>query len=365
MKVLQMLYSGLGGHGSVAFSLVNADDGSHWNPVMGFIGIEPLLPSYHSFCCERKIEHKYFQAYAGRPWRNWSELYKWFKQIRPDAIIIHSAGSIFPAALYSIINRCQIVYVEHQPNSLKRISEWICSGFGQIFANKIVLLTEEYQLELKEKLRPLFITSKIVIIPNGIDLRTFTPVTPFLPNTKICLGMAARFSKTKRQDILIQMLVFLRKVAPNFEWHLSLAGDGETSSWLKELVANNNLQNYVTFTGSLNEPELVKWFKTIDIYIHASNGETLSTSILQAMSSRLPIIASNVSGISNLIAQKQKCGTLVTNQSDEAFGNAVLAMVHNPESVNLQAQNARKYVEETFDDFKMFSSYNSILGNKK
>ena len=42
MKVAQILYSGLGGHGSVAFSLIDADKDSEWKPKMGFVGVEPL-----------------------------------------------------------------------------------------------------------------------------------------------------------------------------------------------------------------------------------------------------------------------------------------------------------------------------------
>ena len=71
MKVLQLLYAGLGGHGSVAFSLISADVDRIWKSMLGFVGVEPLLATYDILCTNYGIDFKYFSAIAHRPWRNW------------------------------------------------------------------------------------------------------------------------------------------------------------------------------------------------------------------------------------------------------------------------------------------------------
>ena len=53
--------------------------------------------------------------------------------------------------------------------------------------------------------------------------------------------------------------------------------------------------------------------KYINVYIHATDVETLSISILQAMSAGLPILASDVDGISNLLYQEARFGSCVAN----------------------------------------------------
>ncbi|MBK6382062.1 MAG: hypothetical protein IPF69_01110 [Chitinophagaceae bacterium] len=50
MKVMQVLYSGLGGHGSVVTSMINADKEKKWEHCLLFYGIEELLTAYTDFC---------------------------------------------------------------------------------------------------------------------------------------------------------------------------------------------------------------------------------------------------------------------------------------------------------------------------
>jgi hypothetical protein len=59
LNVLQILYSGLGGHGNVAFSLIEGDESCKWSNQLCFFGIEELLPAYDKICTEKEIPQVY------------------------------------------------------------------------------------------------------------------------------------------------------------------------------------------------------------------------------------------------------------------------------------------------------------------
>ena len=99
------------------------------------------------------------------------------------------------------------------------------------------------------------------------------------------------------------------------------AGDGVNFEFLKNRIKYNKLENIIIFNGSLKEDDLIKWFRKLDIYIHLSKDETTSTSILQAMSMSLPVIASNIGGNKNLIRSinRVKNIILVNNDKDQIY----------------------------------------------
>ena len=362
MKVVQLLYSGMGGHGSVAFSLLNADKEHKWQPVMCFLGIEPLLSAYQRLCSDRGIEHQYFNATSGKPWRTWLKIYKWLNVCRPDAIILHSSTALLPCFFYSFRRGATLVMVEHQPNALKRSAEWLFSFLAMLLADRVIVLTAKYRKELQERLGIYFCSNKIRLVPNGIDTTRFMrPDKPLIHSKTVRLGMAARFTTMKRQDILLEMIEELRRVRPEINWQLSLAGGGENWHSVCHEVQSRNLWGCISLPGQLDEPELIRWFQGQDIYLHASEGETLSTSLLQAMASGLPVVASDVLGIRDLLGGEPICGVLIGDQSPLGFAEAVMELASSASYAEALALSGRRLVVSSYSQDEMFSGYVEAL----
>lgn len=362
LKVAQILYAGIGGHGSVAFSLINADSNAEWQPLMGFFGIEPLNPAYSEVCQARGIPYEYFAALPGKSWRAWPRIFRWLTDCHPEAIVLHSESALLPCLIYAWRQRVPMVVVEHQPNALKSRSEWVFSCLAMLLADRVVVLTPAYDLELIERLGLFYRAGKVRIIPNGIDTSRFAPrIRSRNWAGSVQLGMAARFVRTKRQDVLIDMLTELRRCEPDIEWRLSLAGDGEVWENINRTVRAKGLDACISLPGPLDEDQLIDWYHSIDIYLHASEGETLSTSLLQAMASALPIVASDVHGIRNLVSGKTICGVLVEGQSPEGFANAVIKIVKEPTVALVLGEAGRRLVEETYSHDLMFAKYGALL----
>jgi glycosyltransferase involved in cell wall biosynthesis len=368
MKVLQILYSGLGGHGSVAFSLqaaASAGDRPGWRDAMVFLGIEPLLPEYRSLCERRAIPHHYVRARAGAPWRSWPGLLTALREAAPDAIILHSVKTILPCWLYARARGIPLIAVEHQANALKTRSEWVASRLLMRLADAVVVLTPAYRDTLRARLGKAWREDKVQVIPNGIDTDAFAPTDASDAaggrDGPVTIGMASRLAGNKRHEVLVEAMALLRDEGRAGGWRLTLAGDGETREAIAAQVTAAGLDDVVTLPGYLGAAALRDWFGTLDLYVHATDGETLSTSILQAMAMELPIVGSDVAGVTGLLAEGGGCGTVARAQTAEAFAAAFRQVVEDPQAARAMARRARALAVSTYSQAAMFGAYRQLL----
>jgi glycosyltransferase involved in cell wall biosynthesis len=330
---------------------------------IGFIGDLPIDPSYPRRCAEHGVVWEAFRSTPGRPYRAWLALARWLARMQPDAILLHSINSVLPARLVAWWRRIPLVAVEHTPNAVKSRSEWAASRLAMLLADRVVLLTPEYRDELGRAHGRLFRPAKVAIVPNGIDTDRFCPAAaPASGAMAVRLGMAARFSFSKRQDLLVAVLRRLVDRRPDIEWHLALAGDGDRMAAVQRLAADHRLAGAVRFAGLLPEGMVADWLRELDIYVHASEGETLSTSLLQAMATGLPIIASDIPGIRNLLAGNGEAIGILSANDPESFADAVVDLVDNLPRRRALGSRAREICVGRYDNRAMLEGYLALLG---
>ena len=92
------------------------------------------------------------------------------------------------------------------------------------------------------------------------------------------------------------------------------------------------------------------------MYIHASLGETMSTAIMQAMACALPVIASDVSGINNMLAA-DVTGILVPAKNEFLLADAIINCISNPTLLQSLSQKAYAYAVTNFSNQAMFQAY--------
>lgn len=363
MRIAQITYSGFGGLGSVVFSLIAADAARnhHWS--LGFIGDQPLDASYPPRCEEHGVVYEAFRSTPGRPYRAWLALARWLGVVRPDAVICHSINSILACRWYAWRHGTRLVSVEHTPNQVKTRSEWAASRLSMLLADRIIVLTEGYCEELRRAHGWLFRSSKVTVIPNGIDTTAFSPtaVPRAAATTVLRLGMAARFSFSKRQDMLVAVLERLEELRPELSVELTLAGDGGELERVKTLAAASPVASRIRFEGLLNENDIAPWLRELDLYVHVTDGETLSTSLLQAMATGLPIIASDIPGVRNLLGAAEEYGRCVASDAD-AFARAILEFVDDPARGAALGQRARARMGDRYSHKVMLQRYLDVIG---
>jgi glycosyltransferase involved in cell wall biosynthesis len=364
MKIAQICFSGTGGHTSVVFSLVAADNLKKHEWLIGFIGNEPLSDENAWQSKKFYLTHKHFLFRSGIRIRAWFKLYRWLKDERPMSIICHSTSMILPCFLYSIVHSSKLICVEHQANAHKNISDWVFGFFSMLLASKVIILTPTYLSELKKAYGLCWLSSRFSVIPNGIDLNIFSfnknNLTDFSQVKEVTLGMAARFAKPKRQKLLIDLVRHLNQTQSDYTFKLSFAGDGPNYNDCQLFADQREVSSIVSFHGFLNESELIEWFRQIDLYVHATDGETLSTALLQAMSLGLPILASNVAGVTDLLHQEDSYGATAINTVIN-FAEKTLELVYSPDQHKQAIKMGYKKVARDYSNQKMLERYLAVL----
>jgi glycosyltransferase involved in cell wall biosynthesis len=124
--------------------------------------------------------------------------------------------------------------------------------------------------------------------------------------------MACRINSLyKKYNLIAESLS--SKNLKNLNIQFSLAGNGEDLNNFKKKINKLKLDHKVKLEGYLEEKKLKKWYNSLDLYIQASTGEGMSTSLLQAMAMKIPVIGSNVTGIKNILGKKKYLGLLFNN----------------------------------------------------
>lgn len=363
MKILHLLYSGLGGHGNVFFSMVSADINHEIEFEALFYGIEEVRSDFVEDCEKKNIRWYFSKKTIWLDLKYYFRILKIIRKSNPDIVFLHGSAYILPAKIAAVLTRkkCKVIVRETQANHLKTKAQWVSLTGSMLFADHIVCLTEDFKTQIKQKLKWLFRGSKVHVISNGINLDLYKPGEK---NEKgeIVIGMQSRLVRIKDHSTLLKAFALLKDQYSGsaFELKLRIAGDGEVKDELIKLANDLNISDEVEFTGMIPENELVLFLLSLDIYVHASFGETMSTSIMQAMACKLPIVASDVNGINNMLADK-KTGLLIPVQNAERLAAGIKDLIQNEEVRKSIAKNAYRYALDNFSNSRMMAAYKELF----
>jgi glycosyltransferase involved in cell wall biosynthesis len=365
MKALHILYSGLGGHGNVFVSMVEADSDHQYQYEALFFGIEDIRPEYIKMAEEKGIPWHFVKKKPGLDLASYRKIVKIIKQSAPEILFIHGSAYFFPAWYAALVapHKIKIVLRETVPSHLKTMIDWVGLAFALVFAKKTVFLNVEYRDIIKKQMRLLFSDKRTTVIGNGIDLNLFKPDHKRTADC-IRLGMQGRLSVTKDHATLIKAFHIIVKQGEgkqNFE--LILAGGGTEREALEKLAAELMIQDKVKFLGMLKEAALPAFINSLDIYIHATLGEMMSTAIMQVMACDMPIVASDVFGVNNMIKNGEN-GLLVPVGDEHKLATAIRFYLDNPEVRDAHGKNGFAFAENNYSSKLMFKRYQAVFEEK-
>jgi len=304
LKITHILYAGLGGQGADLFALIEKgflENASH-NVI--FVGIEEPRFEYVVRCDALNIPWTYIARIKSKSYLGFVfALFKRLSLIEPDIVLSHGLTATPSLTLYRVFSSRKrfLVLRDTQAHHLKRIQDWVFLFLANSLFDRIVYLTEEARSGAKAKLRYFYRGAKSVVINNGLDTEYFSPGSRPNVSNGIRIGMQSRLQANKDHPTLIDAFNALTKMQPELNLSLHIAGDGETLGPLRNYVETLGLSGRVFFHGMLGQSELRDFLSGLSIYVHSTHGETMSTAIMQALSMGLPVIASDVLGVSNMI----------------------------------------------------------------
>jgi glycosyltransferase involved in cell wall biosynthesis len=192
---------------------------------------------------------------------------------------------------------------------------------------------------------------RTVTIHNGIDLARFAPRGPVAGGPVI---VVARLRPEKAIDRLIDAVALIRRVDPGFR--LEIAGDGELDSALREQVERLGLGEAVAFLGDVRDvPERLARASALVLPSHT---EGISLTLLEAMATGLPVVATRVGGNPEVVVDGET-GLLVPPADPPALAEALLRLRRDPELGRAMGARGRERVEQRFDIRRMVADYES------
>ncbi len=196
---------------------------------------------------------------------------------------------------------------------------------------------------------------KIINIANGLDMQLFHPIPKDearkhlnLETKEKYILAVGRLSKSKGHSCLIQ--AFNKLLESNQDLRLIIVGDGEERENLKNLAVQLNIADKITFTGFQKNNLIPLWLNSADIFILPSQLEGTPNILLEAMACGLPVIATKVGGVEEII-KNQLNGLLIEPNSIMEIENAIEQFLGNPLIRKNMGEAALKTISEQFTDW--------------
>ncbi len=192
---------------------------------------------------------------------------------------------------------------------------------------------------------------KLVVIPNAIDADEFAR-SPFpnLDPRPYPLGFIGRLDPIKRIPHLLSAIALLEKSDLAGQVHLHIFGDGSERQSIEHEIARLNLSDRVTLYGAIARPQ--KALARIGCLILPSEAEGFGLVLIEAMAAGVPVIASNVPGIRDVI-RPNETGLLIDPHSPQDLAHAITNIVRDRPLRN-------RLIESGLTDVHRFS-WESIL----
>ena len=243
---------------------------------------------------------------------------------------------------------------ERKPLRFRTIS-WLDAHVLCNHFNRIVVVSKDIGWLLEEKFR--FPKENITVIHNGVE------IPPVYYNNKreddhFVIGSAGRLFPVKDYPLMVEVARETTHQIPNVRFEL--AGEGPEQKSLEDLIEKYGLQESFRIRGFL--PDLSEFYRGLDLYINTSRHEGLPMSILEAMAHGIPVVATDVGGVREIVNDGIE-GFLVQDRNPVNISEKCIRFIKNKNILKRASTAARKKIEEQYSVSRMAQAYHELYMN--
>lgn len=305
----------------------------------------------------------------GHGWRSWPALLRILRELRPQVLHTRNLAALEmqPAAWWAGVPLR--VHGEHgrdaeDPDGRSRKHQWIRRAYRP-FVHRYVALSRELERYLVDTVG--FDRRAVVQISNGVDSERFAPAPqpqraagcPF-PEPGLCLaGTVGRMQTVKAQPLLAQAFVAALAQQPALRQtlRLVLVGDGPLKAECERILADAGLRELAWLPGARSDVPAV--MQGLDLFVLPSLAEGISNTILEAMASGLPVVATAVGGNADLV-EDGVSGRIVPPGDVPALAQALIAFAQDEPLRRAAGAAGRARVEARFSLETMVRAYQQV-----
>ena len=232
-------------------------------------------------------------------------------------------------------------------------------------STRIICVSENDKKEgAKEKIAP---ENKFLIIKNGIEWETKEDQEKVRQNlgineNEVVFSMVGRLAYPKNPSMFLRTA---KEVSQKyFQAKFALIGGGPLFQECQNFIKENKLENKIFLLGEKNPEETREILTGFDVFVLTSRFEGLPITIIEAMFAGLPIIATNVGGVKELVREGEN-GFLVDSDSDNDLVKKMGYLIDNPLKRKEMGKESLKIAQENFTLEKMIRNYEKLYKEKR
>jgi glycosyltransferase involved in cell wall biosynthesis len=297
-------------------------------------------------------------------WRAIGDLARLMREKRIDVVHSHLYHANLYGRLAAWRARVPAVATVHNTYTKRKLHRQLLNRWLAHISARVVAVSEDVRSDLMR--HDGIAEQKITVIHNGIDVRRVqTTLTRSeararlgLAGDAIVLGCVGRLEDQKGHRFLLEALARLndpQRGAARF--HLVLVGDGRLRAELEKRAAGLGVAARTMFLGTRHDiPEILK---ALDVCVMPSLWEGLSVAMLEAMAAGLPLVISDVSGVSQVVGNDEY-GLKVPVGDVAALTQAIRALADAPERRAALGAAARQRVLAKFSAHAMLTGLSRL-----
>ncbi len=195
------------------------------------------------------------------------------------------------------------------------------------------------------------VKTKIRVIPNGVEASRFNNgrqpqlIPAGISKDRKTILYVGRIVREKGIFTLLDAFEKLRKQGKDVS--LVLVGEGPLKEDLAKEVLRRKLNDRVKLAGFVDEKKLVSLYNSSDVFVLASHYEPFGMVALEAMASRIPVVVSDVGGLSEIV-EDGITGVKVPASDPRALAEGILRVLDDPELAEQMTENAYRVVQERY-----------------
>lgn len=282
--------------------------------------------------------------------KNFLKIYQTIKNEKPDIVHTHLGGDIYGRLAAHWLKVPVIISTEH---NLNKKEHWLVTKAKQWtapWANVIIAVSEAVKRDASKRYN--VDPTRFTVIYNGIDTNRYKITQRKDDNDIFTIGAAGRFVEQKGFKYLIEAIKKL--VEKDRQIQCIIKGDGYLREDLEKCIKQYKLESVVLLPGT--DSNLSDYYSTLDVFVIPSIWEGLGLVALEAGTAGVPLIASNIDGLKEIIEDGVD-GLLVPVEDSRALADRIMYVMDNPDQSQMLANHLQAKVREKFSIESMVKQY--------
>jgi len=299
------------------------------------------------------------------------QLLKLSKELRPDIVHVqYLAPGLVPIIAARIARVPTVFATVHIAGSiaygrkaifLLRLAAQLCMAFFCVskgveefwFGNSLVLNPENIQKGRKH-----------FTIYNAVDVVRITQIVDSVNREEFkkslsiderpLIGIVGRLAHQKGHAVLLDAMPKVIKHFPNVV--LLVIGKGPEREFLGKKADELSIGRHILWLGERSQEDVFRLYSVMDIFVTPSLYEGFGLTAAEAMAARLPVVGTNIEGLSEVI-ENNVCGYLVPVNNSNELAKAIITLLTDSEKAKAMGMNGHERVKECFSTEKFSRSW--------